>query len=161
MKQLEVVASLKLPDCYIAAGFVRNLVWDHMHRFDNTPLSDVDVIYFDSTQSFNPESIQKQLLTMLPRVNWQVKNQASMHIRNGDEPYTSSTDAMAYWPEKETAIGVRLNEIGSIEVAAPFGVQSLFAGHITHNPKRPVAVFERRAKTKNWLGIWPQLKMVY
>ncbi|CAH7108283.1 hypothetical protein VCHA54P496_10681 [Vibrio chagasii] len=47
-KILECVAQLDLPQCYVAAGFVRNLVWDHLHGFDNpTPLNDIDVIYFD------------------------------------------------------------------------------------------------------------------
>ena len=31
MEMLKVVAGLALPDCCIAAGFVRNLVWDHLH----------------------------------------------------------------------------------------------------------------------------------
>lgn len=31
-----------------------------------------------------------------------VKNQARMHLRNGDRPYQSATDAMRYWPETAT-----------------------------------------------------------
>lgn len=34
-KILECVAQLDLPQCYVAAGFVRNLVWDHLHGFDS------------------------------------------------------------------------------------------------------------------------------
>ena len=44
---LRIVAALDLPDCWIAAGFVRNLVWDHLHGISPpTPLNDIDVIYF-------------------------------------------------------------------------------------------------------------------
>ena len=161
MKMLTAVASLNLPDCYIAAGFVRNLVWDHLHGFDQTPINDVDVIYFDGSQSLNPDRIQKQLSALLPDIHWQVKNQAVMHARNGDAPYLDSQHAMAHWPEKETAIAVRLVDVDKIEVCAPFGAQSLFMGHISHNQKRSLEIFDKRVASKHWLGTWPQLKVVY
>lgn len=45
---LAMVASLGLPDCWVAAGFVRNAVWDHLHgRPALLPASDIDVIWFD------------------------------------------------------------------------------------------------------------------
>lgn len=47
MPLLKTVAALALPDCYIAAGFVRNMVWDYLHDYDATPLNDVDVVFFD------------------------------------------------------------------------------------------------------------------
>ncbi len=51
IQALECVRSLALPDCYIAAGFVRNLVWDHLHQKQNpTPLNDLDVVYFDPNE---------------------------------------------------------------------------------------------------------------
>jgi len=161
MKVLEAMASLQLPDCYVAAGFVRNLVWDYLHGFECTPLSDVDVIYFDPAQAFLVDDLQHRLSALLPHVNWQVKNQAIMHVRNGDEAYMNSTDAMMHWPEKETAIGVKLTENNSIEVAAPFGLTSLFDGCISYNNKRPLSVFEQRVQSKNWLTTWPKLKVVH
>ena len=57
VKALDCVRQLNLPHCYLAAGFVRNLVWDHLHqKLVSTPLNDVDVIYFDETES-NPENL--------------------------------------------------------------------------------------------------------
>ena len=54
LSALECVRLLDLPECYIAAGFVRNLVWDDLHhKSEPTPLNDVDVIYFDLNES-NP-----------------------------------------------------------------------------------------------------------
>jgi hypothetical protein len=48
---LESVFLLNLPQCYLAAGFVRNLVWDYLHNKDSsTPLNDFDVIYFDPNE---------------------------------------------------------------------------------------------------------------
>ncbi len=29
---LRAVRELELPDCWLAAGFVRSLVWDHLHQ---------------------------------------------------------------------------------------------------------------------------------
>ncbi len=49
LEALECVCQLELPQCYIAAGFVRNLVWDSLHHnVTLTPLNDIDVIFFDA-----------------------------------------------------------------------------------------------------------------
>lgn len=36
-----------------------------------------------------------------------LRNQEQMHIRNGDQPYSSALDAMRYWPETATAVATR------------------------------------------------------
>ncbi|EGR0058083.1 nucleotidyltransferase family protein [Vibrio vulnificus] len=152
------VAELSLPQCYIAAGFVRNLVWDSLHGFV-TPLNDVDVIYFDPTES-NPDAYlqyEAHLKARMPQFNWQVRNQAKMHLRNGDEPYQSAVDAMRYWPEKETAVAVRQVAADHYECVSAFGLESLFRGHISHNPKRCLATFEHRVISKGWVSRWPKL----
>jgi hypothetical protein len=59
-----------------------------------------------------------------------------MHLHNGDQSYQSPAHAISYWPEKETAVGVRLNAGNTIEVAAPFEVKALFNGCVTYNPKK-------------------------
>jgi hypothetical protein len=110
VKALKSVASLSLPQCYIAAGFIRNLVWDSLHgKQTPTPLNDVDVIYYDASESNENENLEfeARLLTLMPELNWQVRNQAKMHLRNNDKPYLNSVDAMSYWPEKETAMAIR------------------------------------------------------
>ena len=49
MKQLRAARALGLPDWCIAAGFVRNRVWDHFHGIvpPRAP-ADIDVIYYDA-----------------------------------------------------------------------------------------------------------------
>jgi hypothetical protein len=47
MQILAYAKELGLPDCWVAAGFVRNMVWDYLHGFPSTPLNDIDVIFFD------------------------------------------------------------------------------------------------------------------
>jgi hypothetical protein len=160
MSVLEAVKDLSLPDAVVAAGFIRNLVWDKLHNLPMTPLNDVDVIYFDPECIHNASEKEAILKTTNPALNWEVKNQAIMHLRNGDAPYQSSEDAMRYWPEKETAIGVRLSQDNRFDWVAPFGIESLFQQHITHNPVRSKAVFLARVQGKNWLQQWPNLSVI-
>lgn len=67
---------------------------------------------------------------------------------------------MCYWPEMETAIGVRLTKNEDIEICAPFGVQSLLEGKLRHNPKRSKAVFLNRIAQKQGLTRWPKLQVL-
>ncbi|SHE61862.1 nucleotidyltransferase family protein [Vibrio gazogenes] len=154
VEALNYVSQLGLPQCYIAAGFVRNLVWDALHDFNvSTPLNDVDVIYFDPHEP-NPNTYsayESRLKTCMPQLNWQVRNQANMHVRHGDSPYQGTVDAMHYWPEKETAVAVRQVAPNQYECVAAFGVESLFGYCITHNPKRSRETFEQRVDAKGWL----------
>jgi hypothetical protein len=160
---LQCVHQLELPQCYLAAGFLRNLVWDFLHeKVQATPLNDVDVVYFD-LKEVNPDQYlqyERVLKALMPQVNWQVRNQALMHVRNGDGQYKSLIDAMSYWPEQETAIAVRQVDEESFECVASFGFESLFNLQITHNPKRSMSVFESRINIKGWLSKWPRLVVV-
>ena len=161
VKALDCVLQLNLPHCYLAAGFVRNLVWDHLHQKSaSTPLNDVDVIYFDETE-FNPENyklIESQLSVLMPELNWEVRNQAIMHKRNGDKPYLSIIDAMSDWPEKETAVAIRKLGNGKYECISAFGFESLFNFQVTHNPKRSLEIFSDRVTSKGWLSHWSKLR---
>ena len=159
---LTSAAKLQLNDWCLAAGFVRSLVWDKLHNKKHiTELTDIDLVYFDSTDT--GRDTDRQLEALLKRcldLPWSVKNQARMHRRNDHTAYLSTADAMSYWPEQETAVGVSLNEDQSLTLSAPFGLDSLFAGQITFNAKSNLIEFERRIKEKRWLTIWPSLQVV-
>ena len=163
MGALKLVASLKLPDCYIAAGFMRNLVWDYIHEYPSTKLNDVDVVYFDVREIDNSVCENSELILQKksPDINWQVKNQALMHLKNNDRPYKNSTDAMTFWPEKETAVGAQLGNDEQIHISSPFGTESLFRGEITFNPQRDKKIFLNRLESKQWLKLWPNLQVVF
>lgn len=157
--RMEILASLSkvsLADCYIAAGFVRNCVWDHLHGYEPTPLNDVDVIFFDTDLGLE-KKIMDVLVALEPNTNWQVKNQAHMHIKNGDPPYRSIVDAMSYWPEKETAVAVRIKQDKQLEIIYAFDLKSLLAGKVSYNVKRDLNLFKSRVRRKDWLNIWPEL----
>ncbi|RKF14289.1 nucleotidyltransferase family protein [Alginatibacterium sediminis] len=160
MRALQALRSLCLPDAMICAGFVRNLVWDHLFQ-THRPLNDIDVIYYcqkDCSVQRDLE-LEQKLRLREPLMPWSVKNQARMHLRNNDPVYQSSLDAMRYWPEKETAVGAVLDSSGQIIIKHCFDLESLFKGQITHNPAKPVAVFNERVKRKNWLTFWPKLRV--
>ncbi|WP_145525506.1 nucleotidyltransferase family protein [Yersinia rohdei] len=168
MRALSVARELGLPQWCLAAGFVRNLVWDQLHGYASpTPLNDIDLVYFDEQDTREQHDLRReeQLLqtpafqqTSFP---WSVKNQARMHLYTGRLPYTSTEDAISYWVEIETAIGARLNDKGEIELVAPFGLDALFAKTITLNPKNgEIDTYNQRVKSKGWLQHWPQLRLV-
>ena len=162
MAALRAAATLNLNDWCVAAGFVRNLVWDRLHNKKKpTPLNDVDLIYFDpDNPGATPDQLLEGQLNLISALPWSVKNQARMHRRNGDEAYASTCDAMSFWVEMETAVGVRLSARGEIEILAPFGIEKLFENSITINSKRrKISDFNARIKNKQWLENWPNLRV--
>ncbi|MBC3767080.1 nucleotidyltransferase family protein [Neptunicella marina] len=162
MNVLTAVASLQLPDCYIGAGFVRNLVWDHIHLYTTpTALNDIDVVYFDPAQRdpAQDRAVEHTLTRWMPEVNWQVRNQARMHSRNGHSPYQNTKQAISYWIEQQTAVAVRLVN-GQFQAFACFGWHTLFCGELSANPLRDPLIFQQRVQNKNWLKQWPQLKLI-
>ena len=53
MNLLVSVRELGLPDWYLAAGVIRNTVWDVLHGYKkHTPLNDIDVVYFYPKKKF-------------------------------------------------------------------------------------------------------------
>ena len=162
---LKAVAALHLPDCWIAAGFVRDAVWDHQHGYDVAdPTGDVDVIWYDpaSPQAVVDRRIEEQLRSAMPKLCWSVKNQARMHLRNGDSPYTSVADAMRHWPETATAAAVRLRLMDSIEVSAPYGLDDLFALRLRPTPRfltDKLPIFMDRVSSKRWMCRYPMLSL--
>ncbi|MGR3604663.1 nucleotidyltransferase family protein [Sulfitobacter sp.] len=91
---LGVVSHLELPDCWIAAGFIRNAVWDALHgRSPQMPNGDVDVICFDPDSCFDRiDGNLNELLDVRPgtdpqlvhlRANHRVCSNGSAWVRIG------------------------------------------------------------------------------
>lgn len=159
---LQTAAELDLNDWCIGAGFVRNLIWDKLHNYTySTPLNDLDLVYFDTsdTAASVDHALEQQLINRTGML-WSVKNQARMHHRHNDLPYQNCRDAISFWVEIETAVGARITQNNQIELVTPFGLAALFAKTITLNPKRNNgALFDQRILSKNWLSIWPELRV--
>lgn len=159
------MADLGLVDGWIAAGFVRNAVWDRLHGLPpRPPAGDVDVIWHD-TQCRDPgrdREIEARLAASKPDIHWSVKNQARMHFRDGDAPYSSATDAMRYWPETATAVAARRLPDGRCEIAAPLDLADLTGLLLRPGPRFAAerrAFFDGCVHEKRWLECWPLLRM--
>ncbi|GAB3803221.1 nucleotidyltransferase family protein [Virgibacillus kimchii] len=165
MDILKTVQTLRLPDCWICAGFIRSKVWDVLHHFqERTPLADVDVVYCDKNMPDISEEkrFEEQLLALRPDVPWSVKNEARMHRRNNIEPYTSTLDAVAKFPETATAIAVRLDNKGKLILCAPHGVHDLLNMEIKPTPYFKISsermkIYYERLETKKWKQYWYKL----
>jgi len=149
-------------DWYLSAGFVRNLVWDTLQgRNARTPLNDIDLIYFNPGD-LSPErdrEIEIKLIKNMPACNWSVKNQARMSFKHEHEQYKDCIDAMSYWPEIQTAVGVTIIEEGSLSVVSPFSACEVIRLAATRNPKCTSSAFQARVSSKGWSKIWPGLKI--
>lgn len=162
MEKLEVVRGLGLCDCWIGAGFVRNKIWDVKHGKNRSRLNDLDVIYFDKTRdSENDDMVFENRLTeMAPDVNWSVKNQARMHVKNSHLPYEDCCDALSWWPETATSVAVRLSDEGRIEYMAPYGLEDLFQLVVRPTPKADLEIYTTRIQQKQWKKRWEQLVII-
>lgn len=163
----QCAAEYALPQWCLAAGFVRNLAWDRLHGFEPRPLNDIDLIYY-CPLDIRPErdrAIEANLRRLAPDLPWSVKNQARMHLKNRDAPYISCIDAMAHWPELETAVGICASSNGlaagslnsPYRLITPFGLQSLFALKLSPNPRRALVICQQRIAAKVWLSRYPLL----
>ena len=164
MEQLRAVRALGLPDWCIAAGFVRNRVWDHLHGIKPPrPTNDIDVLYYDAADlAKEPEQAHEARLNALLPAPWQVRNQARMHVWKGLPQHKSTADAMIYWLETVTAVGVRLEADGSLTVIAPHGTADLLDLRC-----RPTAFgrtrrheYDARIAQKRWREHWPKVQFV-
>jgi hypothetical protein len=119
MRVLATVASSGLPDAWVGAGVLRDLVWGQLYGSGFTPaqVHDVDVVFFDPRDQSRGRDDQatEQLRRACPGVPWEAKNQAAVHTwyhaKFGGEPVAaldSIADAVATWPETATAVAVRL-----------------------------------------------------
>lgn len=165
MDALAAVRSLHLPDAWIGAGFVRNRVWDVLHGIrGGKPDADVDVVYFDASD--HDEATEKHheaaLHAVLPGLDWSVKNQAHMHVVNGDAPYRSTLDAIAHWPETATCVAVQMDDDGTLRLGAPHGTDDLLGVIVRPGPRYRggAAGVRARMEKKGWLQRWRNLRIV-
>ena len=164
MKILRAVEMLALPDWAIGAGFVRAAIWDHLHGYAMpTPLNDIDVLYFDPdfVDEERERELERNLRDVVPDAPWSVKNQARMHVRKGLPPHESTEDAMRYWLETPTAVGVRLVD-GEMIFIAPFGTDDLLTMTLRPTPYgwTELEQYRQRVLAKPWRAQWPKLTVI-
>lgn len=164
MDALRVAALAGPAGGWLAAGFVRNAVWDALsgRAPDTAYLADLDLVHHAAADpSPLAEARYERALRAARPLPWSVRNQARMHARNGHAPYRSLAEALSHWPETATAIAVRL-VAGRIQVLAPFGVEDLLAMIIRPGPAHAADPAAPRARlaSKGWAARWPGLRVV-
>jgi uncharacterized protein len=166
MACLRAARELALPDWALGAGFVRNLIWDHLHqKAVSTPLNDLDLVYLDKT---DPDGLAEAdheawLAARLPEQRWEVRNQARMHLRQQVPPFGSSLEALSHWVEMPTCIGVRLLPNDAFAWLAPYGFGHNWSLRVSANSRcrQESQVFVQRILTKRWQQIWPDLEVIW
>lgn len=162
MSLLKIIANLGLKDSWLAAGSVRNYIWNVLsgcQGFDHE--TDLDVVFYDPDISDDDTlALESNLKKAYPDLPWELKNQVHMHHHSPEtKPYLSARDAISKYPE--TAIALRLND-GRLELYAPFGLGVISRFEIRPTPhfkassKRMILYHERLAK-KAWAKKWPQI----
>ena len=147
MRVLQAVRDEQIPDAWIGAGVLRDLVWGERYGAGFRPdeVRDVDVAFFDPSDlsRTNDDRVTEGLQRRLPSIPWEAKNQAAVHTwysakfgGAAAEPLTSISDAVGTWPETATAVAVRLGTDDVIEICAPLGIADLLNGVWQRNPRR-------------------------
>ncbi|MCL6457138.1 MAG: nucleotidyltransferase family protein [Gorillibacterium sp.] len=164
MSDLRLVRSLDLPQCYLAAGYIRNYIWDRLHGYDHRSThNDIDLVYYDREEASEERDLRLEqvLIEQTGNDKWSVKNQARMHIHKATAPYESTKDALSRWPEVVTAIGVALNRQDEIEICAPYGLVDLFNLIVRQSPLfGDRATYLGRIHKKEWQSQWPLLTII-
>ncbi len=127
------------------------------------------MIYYDATERDHSreKQLQHALARIFPEQQWDVVNQALVHTWYGQDktekiqPLVSIEQALSLWPDTATALAVRLNRSGELELIAPFGLHDLFALKLRWNPALvSYDIFKQRIESKQWLQQWPKLQLV-
>lgn len=166
---LEIIYSFQLNDCWLCAGTIRNYIWNYLSTGNidsNINSSDIDVIFFDKNISYEQTvAIENKIKMQYPQYNWEIKNQYYMNIHSPNtQKYISSKDAVAKFPEKCTAIAIRLDNNHELELFTPYGIDDLINFKISPTPhystdKERQLVYNERIKKKNWIKLWPNISI--
>lgn len=169
MAILRIARSLALPQWRLVAGSIYQTVWNHLSGLPRgTGIKDYDLIYFDGSDlSWAAEDIVIKTAEAAFAGRWpvEVRNQARVHLwfeRRFGAPYPqlrSADEALGHYAAVAHAVGVRLDEDGRLDIAAPFGLDDMFGLIVRPNPLREIDK-GLAAKTARAKAIWPGLTPV-
>lgn len=167
MRVLTTVRGLGLPDWRLFSGAVYQTVWNAVTGRDPAyGLKDFDIGYFDPDTSWDAEDVfikrTAEAFDEPLRSAVEVRNQARVHLwfqGKFGEPYealTGTDEALSRFVAPAFGVGVRLEDDDRITVAAPFGLEDMFAMVIRPNPNRPLAKGWDRVVAST-TARWPEL----
>ena len=167
MRILGVLRDRALPDAWITSGAIYNIVWNHLtDRPALTGIKDVDIIYFDPDDlSYAAEdAVIRDIGAALGDIDLplEIRNQARVHLWFPERfgfaypQLTHATQSLDYYASKTHAVAARLAPDGGIEIAAPFGLEFLFAFRMVPNHALDNRVTHAEKGTRAQ-AIWPEL----
>jgi uncharacterized protein len=169
VRALGAVEASGLPDGWIGAGAIRDVVWGQLYgRFSPDSVRDVDVAYFDSNDLGMERDLEaEEILSQLVSMPWEATNQAAVHTWYHHyfggapvEPFSCVHDAVATWPETATCVAVRQRTYG-IEACAPRGLADLLGGVWRPNPVRVTPAISMARLARQRVGArWPRVTVV-
>ena len=170
MHVLTVVRDQDLPDWRIFSGAVYQSVWNALTgRPPGYGVRDYDVGYFDPDTSWDAEDVViKRVAAAFEepfRSTVEVRNQARVpiwfpaHFGEPYEPLSGTDEALERFVAPAFAVGVRLETDDAISVAAPLGLDDVFALTLRPNPNRTLAKDWPRV-VERALARWPELTVV-
>lgn len=170
MPLLVRLRGLRLPQWRLVAGCLYQTIWNHLTgRPRDTGIQDYDLIYFDPADlSWQAEdTVIRRVAAATPDAPAPVeaRNQARVHLwfeRRFGTPYpplSSADESLLRYASIVHAIGVRLNDDDTLDVAAPFGFDDLFAMVIRPNYALDNAASHTRKAERARL-IWPQVTVI-
>jgi hypothetical protein len=165
MALLEILRRAALAQWRLVSGCLYQTVWNVLtQRPRGTGIQDFDVIYFDDAD-LSWEAEDAVIKRVVAPYALQIRNQARVHLwyeQRFGVPYAalrSADEALLRYPVIVQAIGVRLESDGSLDIAAPFGLEDLFAMAM-----RPNQAFAHdvtfAAKVARAYGIWPEITVL-
>jgi hypothetical protein len=166
MRLLACLRGLRLPQWRLVAGCLYQTVWNVLTgRSRGTGIKDYDLIYFDGSDlSWEAEDrviarVRAATASCVGPV--ETRNQARVHLWFEDRfgapypPLASADEALLRYASIVHAVGVRLEEDGRLDVAAPFGLGDMFAMVIRPNHALANAA-SHNAKALRAQSIWPE-----
>jgi hypothetical protein len=167
MRLLDRLRSVGLPQWRLVAGCLYQTVWNALtNRARGTGIKDYDLIYHDRGDlSWEAEDAVIRRVATATRGcvgPVEVRNQARVHLWFADRfgcayPQLATADeSLRYYASIVHAVGVRLEDDGSLDIAAPFGLDDMFAMVIRPNRSLSNAA-SHTSKAERAKTTWPEV----
>lgn len=169
MRLLAALRGLRLPQWRLVSGCVYQTAWNELTgRPRGTGIKDYDLAYFDPDLSWEAEDAVIRRVAAATRGcvgPVEARNQARVHLwfeaRFGAPrpPLQSADGALLGYASVVHAVGVRLEDDGGLDIAAPFGLDDLFG--LVVRPNRALDNAATHAsKAARAKAVWPEVVVV-
>lgn len=166
---LDVLERLAIRDAWLVSGCVFQAVWNGLTgRPPGYGINDYDVFYFDLDTSYAAEdAVIRRCAAALSDIDAeiQVRNQARVALWYPEKfgkpypPVANATEGLDRFLAPCCAVGLR-RVAGRVHLAAPFGLDDLFAMIIRPNPLTTGPQAQYETKAARWKSQWPEVTVL-